>query len=115
MEHKCLICEKVFNSSSALKYHTNNDVCLKEKKIYKCEICKKEFNHKGNFETHTQTKSCNSILLKNLRKDTSEKDNRINELELQLLNLQKEKLYLQNQNLYLQKELENIKSFKKKE
>ena len=106
MENKCLICEKVFNSSSTLKYHVNNGVCLKEKPIYKCEICEKEFDHKGHFEKHTESKTCNLQVLINLRKYTHEKEIRINALELEILNLKKE-------NLYLQKELENNKSLKK--
>jgi len=109
MEHKCLICKKVFNSSSALKYHTNNDVCLKEKKIYKCEICEKEFDHHATFQRHATNKTCKSDILKSYKEKNQNLEIKVKELEKNNYELLEEIKNLKEENL----KKENYKFIKK--
>jgi DNA-directed RNA polymerase subunit RPC12/RpoP len=64
MSYKCEICEKFFSTQTGLDYHSNQVVCLKEKKIYKCDICEKNFDHHATFLRHNTNKTCNSDILK---------------------------------------------------
>lgn len=96
MSYKCEMCEKEFTTQTGLDYHSNQVVCLKEKKIYKCEICEKEFDHHATFQRHSTNKTCNSDILKAIQLKNTNLQIQIRDIELELLETKKKLSHLES-------------------
>ena len=57
--HKCDKCKCDFTSNQSLKYHIENKVCTKIKKIFLCSICPKSYKHKYGLSCHIINKHLN--------------------------------------------------------
>ena len=60
----CPLCHKTFSTTQVLKYHIDNNVCIKKKTWeYKCSICNKLFANKSNLNRHIKLKICTTTTI----------------------------------------------------
>lgn len=105
-KHVCKLCNKGFTSTTSLRYHQSQRVCLKNR-IIACRYCAKYFSHHSSKSRHEKVCDRKEEYVNN-----KTVDERMSQLEEKILEFGKIVSELKKENIKLKKDYANVRVIK---